>query len=142
MPRQCGIATFTTDLREAIADEYPNLDCSVGARNDGGREYAYPEAVRFEIHDAELPAYLRAADFLNLNEVEIVSVQHEYGILGGKAGSHLLALLRELSMPIVTTLHTILETPSPAQKLAMDELIGLSERLIVMSTYGAGLLHR
>jgi hypothetical protein len=86
------------------------------AMNDGGLHYAYPPAVRFEIPEAELPAYIRAADFLNVNEVEIVSVQHEYGIFGGKAGSHLLALLRELRMPIVTTLHTILEKPKSDSK--------------------------
>ena len=133
VPRQCGIATFTTDLNEAISGEFPDLDCFVMAMNDGGRHYAYPPPVQFEIPEAELPAYLRAADFLNVNEVEIVSVQHEYGIFGGKAGGHLLALLRELRMPIVTTLHTILEKPNPAQKLVMDELLQLSERIVVMS---------
>src|SRR5205085_7556816 len=92
------------------------------------------------IPEAELPAYIRAADFLNVNEVEVVSVQHEYGIFGGKGGSHLLALLRELRMPIVTTLHTILETPNAAQKPVMDELLQLSERIVVMSTGGAALL--
>ena len=140
VPRQCGIATFSTDLNGAIASEFPNLDSFVIAMNDGGRNYTYPPAVRFEIDDPDLPAYLRAADFLNVNEVEIVSVQHEYGIFGGQAGSHILALLRELRMPVVTTLHTILEKPNPGQKLVMDELIRLSERIIVMSGHGAELL--
>lgn len=139
-PRQCGIATFTTDLNEAISAQFPGIDCFVMAMNDGGRHYAYPSPVQFEVPDAELPAYLRAADFLNVNEVEIVSVQHEYGIFGGKAGSHVLALLRELRMPIVTTLHTILETPNAAQKIVMDELLQLSERIVVMSARGAALL--
>jgi len=107
--------------------------------NDSGHTYAYPAPVRFVIAEADQPAYLRAADFLNVNEVEVVCVQHEYGIFGGKAGSHVLSLLRELRMPIVTTLHTILETPTPAQRLVMDELIQLSERIIVMSERGAGL---
>ena len=140
MPRQCGIATFTADLNEAISSQFPGIDCFVMAINDGGHSYAYPPPVQFEIPEAELPAYLRAADFLNVNEVEIVSVQHEYGIFGGKAGGHVLALLRELRMPIVTTLHTILETPNGAQKLVMDELLRLSERVVVMSTRGASLL--
>jgi glycosyltransferase involved in cell wall biosynthesis len=142
MPRQCGIATFTTDLSEAITAVFPNIDCLVMAMNDGGRQYAYPPPVRFEIEEAELSTYLRAADFLNVNEVEVVSVQHEYGIFGGKAGSHVLALLRELRMPVVTTLHTILETPNPAQKMVMDELTQLSERVVVMSANGAELLQR
>lgn len=110
------------------------------AMNDGGRHYAYPPTVRFEIPEAELPEYIRAADFLNVNEVEIVCVQHEYGIFGGKAGHYLLTLLRELRMPIVTTLHTILEKPNAAQKAVMDEVTELSERIVVMSTHGATLL--
>jgi glycosyltransferase involved in cell wall biosynthesis len=140
VPRRCGIATFTNELSGAISEQFPGLDCFVVAMNDGGQHYVYPPAVRFEIPDAELPAYIRAADFLNVNEVEIVCVQHEYGIFGGKAGNYLLALLRELRMPIVTTLHTILEKPSPAQKAVMDEVTELSERLIVMSDRGAALL--
>ena len=140
VPRQCGIATFTTDLSEALSGQFPASDCFVVAMNDGGQSYSYPESVRLEIAEADQPAYLRAADFLNVNEVEITCVQHEYGIFGGKAGSHLLALLRELRMPIVTTLHTILENPSTAQRLVMDELIQLSERLVVMSEHGAALL--
>jgi len=142
VPRQCGIATFTTDLNESISAEFPGLDCFVMAMNDGGHSYPYPSSVRFEIADSDLPAYLRAADFLNVNEVELVCVQHEYGIFGGKAGSHLLALLRELRMPIVTTLHTILETPTPPQRLVMDELLQLSERVIVMSDHGETLLKK
>jgi glycosyltransferase involved in cell wall biosynthesis len=140
VPRQCGIATFTSDLNDGISNEFPQLDCFVMAMNDGGRSYAYPPSVRFQVAEADLPAYLRAADFLNVNEVEVVCVQHEYGIFGGKAGSHLLALLRELRMPVVTTLHTILENPNAAQRIVMDELIQLSERVVVMSTQGAKLL--
>jgi glycosyltransferase involved in cell wall biosynthesis len=140
VPRQCGIATFTTDLSEAISGEYPAADCFVVAMNDGGQAYAYPSPVRFQIAEADHTAYLRAADFLNVNEVEIVCLQHEYGIFGGKAGSHVLGLLRELRMPVVTTLHTILETPTPPQRLVMDELVRLSERIIVMSEHGADLL--
>ena len=140
VPRQCGIATFTTDLSEAIASEYPELDCFVLAMNDVGKRHAYPPRVRFEIAEGDLSSYQRAADFLNVNAVDAVSVQHEYGIFGGKAGSHVLALLRELRMPIVTTLHTILAEPNPLQRLVMDELTKLSDRLVVMSANGAELL--
>src|SRR6185436_6715675 len=87
-----------------------------------------------------LATYRRAADFLNVNAVDVLCVQHEYGIFGGKAGSHVFALLRELRMPIVTTLHTILAEPNPAQHAAMKELIQLSERLVVMSAQGAALV--
>jgi glycosyltransferase involved in cell wall biosynthesis len=140
LPRQCGIATFTTDLSEAVTAEFPAVDCFVIAVNDAGRRHAYPERVRFEIAETDLASYRRAADFLNVNGVDVLSVQHEYGIFGGKAGSHVLALLRELRMPIVTTMHTILRDPSKPQRQAMDELIGLSERVVVMSAHGATLL--
>ena len=139
-PRQCGIATFTTDLSDAIATSFPKLDCFVVAMNDGHR-YDYPQKVRFEIADGELASYRRAADFLNVNTVDVLSVQHEYGIYGTRAGAHLLPLLRELRMPIVTTLHTILSEPNSTQRQVMDELTRLSERLVVMSAHGARLLH-
>ncbi|HEX9734617.1 MAG TPA: glycosyltransferase family 4 protein [Thermoanaerobaculia bacterium] len=140
LPRQCGIATFTTDLSEAISAEFSALECFVLAMNDPGRRYAYPARVRFEIAATDVGAYRRAADFLNVSAVELLCVQHEYGIFGGKAGIHLLALLRDLRMPVVTTLHTILAVPNPQQRVVMDELTRLSERLVVMSAHGAALL--
>jgi len=140
VPRQCGIATFTSDLSDAIGSEFSATDCFVLAMNDAGRRHAYPERVRFEIAESDVASYRRAADFLNVNSVDIVCVQHEYGIFGGKAGSHVLALLRELRMPIVTTLHTILSEPSPPHRNVMDELTQLSERLVVMSEHGADIL--
>jgi hypothetical protein len=141
LPRQCGIATFTSDLSDAIAGESAALDCFVVAMNDADRRYAYPERVRFEIVQRDVTSYRRAADFLNVNGVDVVCVQHEYGIFGGKAGGHLLTLLRELRMPIVTTLHTLLQEPDPAQRAVMDELTQLSERLVVMTAHGASILH-
>ena len=141
MPRQCGIATFTTHLADALAVEFPAIDGFVLAMNDPGRRHAYPSRVRFEIAETDLDSYRRAADFLNVNNVDVLSVQHEYGIFGGKAGSHVLALLSELRMPIVTTLHTILAEPNAQQRAAMDELTRLSERLVVMSVQGRTLLH-
>ena len=140
LPRQCGIATFTTDLSDAIATEFEELDCFVLAMNDAGFHHAYPSRVRFEIADSDIGSYRRASDFLNVNTVDVVSVQHEYGIFGGKAGGHVLALLRELRMPIVTTLHTILGEPNATQREVMDELTKLSDRLVVMSARGAELL--
>ena len=142
LPRQCGIATFTTDLSAAIATEFPALDCFVVAMNDAGRQHTYPPLVRFEIEENDVASYRRAVDFLNVSTVDVVSLQHEYGIFGGKAGSLVLPLLRELRMPIVTTLHTILADPDPAQRRVMDEIVRLSERLVVMSEHGAALLRK
>jgi glycosyltransferase involved in cell wall biosynthesis len=140
LPRQCGIATFTTDLSEAIASIAPEVDCFVLAMNDGRHKHAYPGRVRFELTDSDVGAYPRAADFLNVNAVDVISVQHEYGIFGGKGGGHLLTLLRELRMPIVTTLHTILAAPNLHQRRVMDEVVALSDRLVVMTAGGADLL--
>jgi glycosyltransferase involved in cell wall biosynthesis len=140
LPRQCGIATFTTDLSDALAAVGPDLDCFVLAMNDGGHRHAYPPRVRFELTDNDAATYRRAADFLNVNDVDVISVQHEYGIFGGKSGSHLLPLLRDLRMPIVTTLHTILATPNLHQRRVMDEIVTLSDRLVVMTARGAELL--
>ncbi len=133
LPRQCGIATFTTDLCEAVSAEYEDVSCLAVAINDIPQGYPYPERVRFEIPEKDLPAYRLAADFLNTNSVDVVSLQHEYGIFGGPAGSHVLALLCDLRMPIVTTLHTILPEPEPKYRKVMEELIDVSDRLVVMT---------
>ena len=140
LPRHCGIATFTTHLAGSLADTAPDLDCFVVAVNDPGQRHAYPGRVRFEIAEADPASYRRAADYLNVNGVDVVCVQHEFGIFGGKAGGHLLGLLRELRMPIVTTLHTILAAPSLPQRRVIDELAQLSQRLVVMSGRSAGVL--
>ncbi len=140
LPRKCGIATFTTDLRCAIAAEYPTIQCPVVPVNDLADGYDYPAEVRFEIAEQDLPSYLRAADFLNITDVDVVCVEHEFGIFGGPAGSHVLALLRELQMPIVTTLHTVLREPNDEQRRVMRELIRLSTRLVVMSERGREFL--
>jgi len=140
LPRQCGIATFTTDLSNAIADSFPDIDSFVLAMNDDAPPRLYPPRVRFELSADDTQSYVRAADFLNVNSVDLLSVQHEYGIFGGKAGSHLLPMLRELRMPIVSTLHTILAEPNSHQRAVMQELTRLSERLVVMSNDGATLL--
>ena len=141
-PRQCGIATFTADLARALANRFPRLDCFVGAMNDGGKQYAYPPCVRVQIDQEEPAAYRRAAESLNARNVDVLSLQHEYGIFGGPRGAHVLTLLRELRMPVVTTLHTILSQPDEHQWAVMDELIRRSDRLVAMSTHGAELLRR
>jgi glycosyltransferase involved in cell wall biosynthesis len=140
LPRLCGIATFTHDLCEAVSQAIPDSDCYVGAVNDRPEGYDYPERVRFELQEKDLGSYRRAADFLNFNNADILCVQHEFGIYGGPAGSHLLALLRELRMPVVTTLHTLLTKPNGAQRAVMDELTSRSDRLIVMAERGAEIL--
>ena len=140
MPRQCGIATFTTDLCEAMAAEYAGTTCIALPVNDTEAGYDYPGRVRFELTEKDIESYRRAADFLNINNVDLVCLQFEYGIFGGKAGSHILALLRELRMPLVTTLHTILNKPDSDQRRVMEEIASLSDRLVVMSARGSEFL--
>ena len=140
LPRKCGIATFTTDLLSAVQSAYPQSQCLCVSVNDIEDGYDYPEVVRFEIEEQDLSSYLRAADFLNISDVDIVCLQHEFGIFGGPAGGHILAMLRELKMPVVTTLHTILREPKGDQRRAMEELIALSTRLVVMSERGREFL--
>ncbi len=139
-PRRCGIATFTHDICEAVAAAVPTAECIAGAVNDKVEGYKYPSRVRFEMLEKDLDSYRRAADFLNFNKTEVLCVQHEFGIYGGPAGSHLLALLKEVRMPVVTTLHTILQEPNPAQRKVMEELIFRSDRLVVMARKGADIL--
>jgi glycosyltransferase involved in cell wall biosynthesis len=133
LPRQCGIATFTTDLVEALSAEAPDINCWAVAINDKPEGYGYPEKVRFEITQNKLADYSVASEFLNISQVDIVCVQHEYGLFGGPAGSHLLKLLGEIRMPVVTTLHTILRDPAPEYREVMCKLSDLSDKLIVMS---------
>ena len=140
LPRQCGIATFTSDICEAVAAQYPQCQCVVGAVNDRPEGYDYPAQVRFEIDEKELDSYRRAADFLNINNVDVVSVQHEFGIYGGPAGSHLLAFLRDVHMPVVTTLHTVLQEPNLDQRAVMKQLDTLCNRFIVMADRGKNFL--
>ena len=140
LPRKCGIATFTTDLRCAMAAEFPGMQCLVVPVNDIASGYDYPAEVRFEIAEQDLTSYLRASDFLNITDMDVVCVEHEFGIFGGPAGSHVLALLGELRMPIVTTLHTVLREPNAEQRRVMGELIRLSTRLVVMSERGREFL--
>jgi glycosyltransferase involved in cell wall biosynthesis len=140
LPRECGIATFTTDLCTALATEYGPERFFVIPVNDPNSHYDYPARVRLELEQEELASYERAADFLNFNGNDLVCLQHEYGIFGGHAGSHILTLLRKLRMPLVTTLHTVLREPDVNQRAVLEEIASLSDRLVVMSELAAELL--
>ncbi|MBV6497904.1 MAG: D-inositol-3-phosphate glycosyltransferase [Prosthecobacter sp.] len=140
VPRRCGIASFTHDLCEAVSAEAPRLDCYVAAVNDRPEGYDYPSRVRLELQEKDVDSYRRAADCLNFSNASVLSVQHEFGIYGGAAGSHLLALLKEVRMPVVTTLHTVLSAPGPAQQKVMQEIIRFSDRLVVMARKGGDVL--
>jgi glycosyltransferase involved in cell wall biosynthesis len=140
LPRQCGIATFSTDLCEALSAEYGTARFLAMPVNDTDSGYDYPARVRWTLAQDELKSYLDAAEFLNFNNIDMVCLQHEYGIFGGPAGSHILPMLRRLKMPVVTTLHTVLREPNQDQKMVMEEIAAVSDRLIVMSQLSAQFL--
>src|SRR5271166_5043349 len=140
LPRQCGIATFTTDLCAALGTEYGSERLFAIPVNDPESSYQYPEQVRLELAQEDLSSYERAAEFLNFNGNDLVCLQHEYGIYGGIAGRHILTLLRKLKMPLVTTLHTVLREPDANQRIVLEEIAQLSDRMVVMSELAAQLL--
>jgi glycosyltransferase involved in cell wall biosynthesis len=140
LPRRCGIATFTHDLHEAVATACPVLETSVVALTDRGGGYDYPPGVTLEVRDQFIGDYAEAAEFLNGQRYDVVSLQHEYGIFGGEAGGHIGQLLSRLQMPIVTTLHTVLKEPSQAQRVVMSKVIDASTKLVVMANKARELL--
>jgi glycosyltransferase involved in cell wall biosynthesis len=141
LPRECGIATFTTDLCTALTTEYGEGRLFAIPVNDPESSYEYPKRVRLEITQEDISSYERAADFLNFNGNDLVCLQHEYGIYGGDAGGHILALLRKLKMPLVTTLHTVLREPDLNQRMVLEEIAQISDRMVVMSELAAEILH-
>jgi glycosyltransferase involved in cell wall biosynthesis len=140
LPRLCGIATFTHDVCEAVAGAAPSTDCFVCAVNDREEGYVYPPRVCFELDQQDLATYHHAANYLNACDATVLSVQHEFGIYGGPAGSHLLTLLQEVRMPVVSTLHSVLRDPNAEQRMVMEQLAKYSDRLVVMARKGAEIL--
>lgn len=142
LPRRCGIATFTTDLREAVANIGPASSTMIVALTDAGAQYDYPDAVKREIHVDAIQEYRDAAEFINAGDCDVVSLQHEFGIFGGPAGAYILDLVKRLTKPLVTTFHTILERPDPDQRRVFLALIEASATLVVMADKGRDILMR
>ena len=140
LPRRCGIATFTTDLQRAVTDSRPDVETAIVAMTDYGEVYDYPSTVGFQIDDGRLEDYIEAADFLNGGKFEAVSLQHEFGIFGGEAGDRIMVLLSRLTMPIVTTLHTVLSEPTTAQRDVLSRIVAVSSKVVVMAEKGRELL--
>lgn len=142
LPRQCGIATFTTHCHQALGARYPDLAVDVYAMDDHPGRYDYPGAVTATIAQHDRGAYLDAARRIEASGARLVWVQHEYGIFGGSAGDHLLALLDRVSVPVIVTLHTILEKPSVEERRVMEALLRRAARVIVMAEKGREILIR
>ncbi len=137
-PRKCGIATFTKDLNDGLKQN--GITTAVIAMNDGLNRYNYPDDVAFEIEQNVMASYIRAAEYLNSNNFDAVIVQHEFGIFGGKDGIHIIQLLKRLRIPVVTTLHTVLDNPTENQRKVINELSLYSQRLVSISRKGIELL--
>lgn len=140
VPRQCGIATFSNDLRNAMAEELDDRNVAVIALDDEQFGYDYPREVRFEIPQHQLAEYRSAADLLNVEQFDLCVLQHEYGLYGGRDGAHVLDFTRRLRMPLVTTFHTVLAEPSAGQRAVLRELGRVSDRVVVMSQLATKLL--
>ena len=140
LPRRCGIATFTTDLQQAIATSDAGVETCIVAMTNNGNVYDYPSTVGYQVRDERIEDYVRAAGFLNAGRFDAVSLQHEFGIFGGEAGSHIMALLSRLTVPVITTLHTVLAEPAPEYREVLDRVVDASARIVVMAEKGRKLL--
>ncbi len=134
-PRRCGIATFTADVAASLGDD---IRCRVVAMSDGPQAYDAP--VTDIIRQDEIEDYRAAARALNRARVDVVSLQHEFGIFGGAAGDHILTLLDALDCPVVSTLHTVLQAPDEDQRRVLSAIVRRSARVIVMSEFGRNIL--
>jgi len=140
-PRQCGIATFTADLCQALCQGQDNTPLGVMALTNTANEYQYPPEVVFEIRQNQLRDYRLATEYINLSSMDIICLQHEFAIFGGQEGRYVLELLRGLRKPVVTTLHTVLCEPTPAYREAFLSVAMLSDHLVVMNSKAIQILH-
>jgi len=142
LPRKCGLATFTTDVFNAMRDRFPGMRVDVYAMDDHPGRYAYPPEVTGTIPQDDLSAYAATARDIGASGAQALWVQHEYGIYGGTAGEHLLALLDRVTLPVIVTLHTVLETPSPDERRVLEALLRRAARVVVMAERGRDILSR
>ncbi|MEG3164633.1 glycosyltransferase family 4 protein [Sphingomonas sp. PB2P19] len=142
LPRLCGIATFTTDVYTALRASFPEIVVDVYAMDDHPGRYTYPAEVTGTIPEAELSAYIETARAIETSGAQAIWVQHEYGIFGGPAGEHILALLDRTTLPVIVTLHTVLEKPNADQRRVLEGLLHRASRVIVMAERGRDILQR
>ena len=143
LPRQCGIATFTTDLSIALSQELNTEEQLINVAMDNAHaQYDYPSQVKFRVRENIQSDYFWVADYLNSHQYKFAIIQHEYGIFGGEDGSHILHMIKSLNMPVLTNLHTVLENPTDGQRKVMNGLAKYSDRLLVMSKKAFDILTR
>jgi len=140
LPRKCGLATYTSHVADALRDLYPGMTVDHYAMDDGTGVF-YPGSIH--TIDAELvDDYQAAAERIEASGAEAIWLQHEFGIFGGASGSHILELIGATDLPLILTLHTVLELPDEGQEVVLKRLIARADRVIVMSSTGADILKR
>ena len=142
LPRQCGIATFTTDVYQAMRDRFPDVRVDVYAMDDHPGRYDYSAAVVGSIPQNERGAYIDTARTIENSGAQAIWLQHEYGIYGGAAGEHILALLDRTTLPLIVTLHTVLEKPSADERRVLEGLMRRAAKVVVMAERGREILTR
>jgi glycosyltransferase involved in cell wall biosynthesis len=140
VPKECGIATFTSDLLNSVSGEYKDVHCEVIALNDPSETYNYPPEVVFQIERDKIEDYYRAADYINQSDADIVCLQHEFGLFGGDAGDYIYAILSGIDKPVITTMHTVIREPELEYRVSTEKLIRYSEKLVVMSQTAVDML--
>ncbi|MCD6430904.1 MAG: glycosyltransferase family 4 protein [Deltaproteobacteria bacterium] len=142
LPRQCGIATFTTDLCNALALglKKSGEGLTVVAMDDIDKGYPYADRVGFQVRANVQSDYLHAAEFLNVHKFDAAILQHEFGIFGGEDGSHIFRLIKNLHMPVIATLHTVLKNPTDGQRAVTQKLAQYTDTLVVMAHKARALL--
>ncbi len=143
-PRECGISAYTKRLVEAVSWFCTGTVTSpmVVALNDRGAHYDYEIQVRAQIDANDFRSYERAAQYLNASDVDVVNLQHEYGIYGGEWGEYVVEFLHMIRKPVVTTLHTLLEEPVPDARRVLERILEHSDLAIVMAKVGVSILER
>ncbi|MGV8076109.1 MAG: glycosyltransferase family 4 protein [Methanosarcina sp.] len=140
VPKECGIATFTSDLLNSVYGADKGVHCEVIALNDPSETYNYPKEVVFQIQRDKLEDYYLAADYINQSDADIVCLQHEFGIFWGNAGDYIFATLSGINKPVITTMHTVIREPEPEYRESTEKLIRYSEKLVVMSQIAVDML--
>lgn len=139
-PKKCGIAVYTKDLVDALNIHNDSVSSSVIAVNEKNASYSYDEKVRWQIRQESEEDYIKAAEEVNSSDINVVNIQHEFGIFGGEWGSYILSFIEALKKPVVTTLHTLqLDLELGGQKV-LNEILSKSSAIVVMPNAAIGLL--
>ena len=141
-PRECGIATFTNDLVDEISRLQAVSPPIITAINDRGGYYNYPSQVKLQIEREDPKSYIQAANKINESSIDVVNIQHEYGLFGGVWGDYLIDFMETLKKPVTTTLHTLLQNPPPDAERVMKEVLRLSNQVVILARVGAKILEQ